>query len=272
MIEPVSDNTFKKNIIADLASSWNESGIDKGDTVLIHSYLSRFLKRLKSKGIDLTPNDILDSLIEAVGKSGTLIFPAYNFEFNNSGVFDIRNSKSETGSLTEAARLHNSAVRTGHPLFSFAVIGYHIDKFRNLYNYSAFGIDSPFAKLLELDGKIAALDIGGEFCMTFYHYVEETENAPNRFHKVFKGKYIDYDGKETQREFDVYSRKIEIGVVTDVKPMEDYLWSKGLYSGCRPGEGSCLHVIKAKTVYDEAAKIIKDGEALGMLYKIRKTI
>ncbi|MEO8209047.1 MAG: AAC(3) family N-acetyltransferase [bacterium] len=272
MMEPVLDNTIKKNIITELASSWNESGIDKGDTVLVHSYLSRFLKKLKSKGVELTPNDILDSLIEAAGEKGTLIFPTYNFEFTTGGVFDIRNSKSETGSLTEAARLHHSSVRTGHPLFSFAVIGYHVDKFKNLYNYSAFGKDSPFAKLIELNGKIAALDIAGEFCMTFYHYVEEHEGASNRFHKIFKGKYIDYDGNETEREFNVYSRKIEIGVETDVKPMEEYLWSKGLYTGHRPGERSCLHVIRAKTLYDEAAKIISEGKSLGMLYKIGKNI
>ena len=172
--------------------------------------------------------------------------------------------------MTELARLHPSSVRTGHPLFSFAVMGYHIDKFRDLYNYSAFGPDSPFARLLELGGKIAALDVAGEFCMTFYHHVEAMEKAPNRYHKIFKGKYIDKDGDVSEREFSVYSRKIEMGVKTDVKPMEEYLWSKNLYKGSRPGEGSCLHVIDARTVYDEAAKVIREGRSLGMLYKIKK--
>jgi aminoglycoside 3-N-acetyltransferase len=143
-------------------------------------------------------------------------------------------------------------------------------KFTGLYNFSAFGKESPFAKLLELDGKIAALDVAGEFCMTFYHYVEEMENAPNRFHKIFEGPYVDIDGSESIRRFDLFARNLEMGVETDVKPMEEYLWSKGLYSGHRPGEGSCLHVIKARTVYDEAAKIIREGKSLDMLYKIVK--
>lgn len=259
-----------KNIINELSESWNHSGIDKGDTVLLHSSISGFIKMFREKEITLSPSDILDSFIISVGENGTLILPTYNFEFAKGKAFDIRNSKSETGALTEAARLHPSSVRTGHPLFSFAVIGHQTDKFRNLYNYSAFGNDSPFAKLLEADGKIAALDVAGEFCMTFYHYVEEMENAPNRFHKIFKGEYIDYDGDTTEREFNVYSRKTEFGVQTDVKPMEEYLWSKCLYSGDRPGEGSCLHVIKAKTVYEEAARIIREGKSLGMLYKIEK--
>jgi aminoglycoside 3-N-acetyltransferase len=254
----------------ELAYSWNKSGIETGDTVLLHSSLSRFLKKYKSKEIQVSPKDILESFLIASGEKGTLIFPTYNFDFTKGITFDICNTRSETGVLSEAARLHPDSVRTGHPLFSFAVIGYHKNIFENLCNFSAFGKDSPFAKLLELEGKIAALDVAGEFCMTFYHHVEEMENAPNRFHKVFRGNYIDKYGVQSEKEFNVYSRKTEEGVETDVKPMEEYLWSKGLYSGYRPGEGSCLHVIKADRVYDEASAIIKEGKSLGMLYKTGK--
>lgn len=254
----------------ELSYSWNKSGIENGDTVLLHSSLSGILKKYKSEGIQVSPNDILESFLIAAGVKGTLIFPTYNFDFSKGITFDIRNTRSETGALSEAARLHPDSVRTGHPLFSFAVIGYHKNIFKDLCNFSAFGKDSPFAKLLELNGKIAALNVAGEFCMTFYHHVEEMENAPNRFHKVFRGKYIDKYGVQSEKEFNVYSRKIEEGVETDVKPMEEYLWSKGLYSGYRPGEGSRLHVINAERVYDEASAVIKEGKSLGMLYKIGK--
>ncbi len=256
----------------ELAESWNESGIEKGDTILLHSSLSGFLRKYRAKGIPVSPNDILDSLLMAAGKNGTLIFPTYNFDFTKGSTFDIRNTRSETGALSEAARLHPDSVRTGHPLFSFAVIGYDKNIFEDLCNFSAFGEDSPFAKLLELGGKIAAIDVAGENCMTFYHHVEEMENAPNRYHKIFKGNYIDRHGNQNEREFDVYSRKIDEGVETDVKPMEEYLWSKGLYSGYRPGEGSCMHVIPAEKVYEEASKVIKEGRSQGMLYNINKKI
>ncbi|MEO6694981.1 MAG: AAC(3) family N-acetyltransferase, partial [Ignavibacteria bacterium] len=140
----------------------------------------------------------------------------------------------------------------------------------NLYNYSAFGKDSPFGILHQMDGKIAVLDIGGDFSMTFYHYIEEMENAPNRYHKIFKGPYIDNDGIETIREFNLYARILEDRVVTDVKPMEDYIWENGLYAGDPPGIGSCLHLIKANIFYDITAKVIREGRALGMLYRIGK--
>lgn len=250
-----------------LADSWLGSGLEKGDTVLVHSSLSRFIRDFRASGTDIAPSEVLESLMAAVGESGTLIFPTYNFEFTKGKVFDIRNSMSETGALTECARLDRRFVRTGHPLFSFAVAGRHRDKFERLYNYSAFGTDSPFARLMQLGGKIAAIDVAGEFCMTFYHYVEEMENAPNRYHKVFKGPYVDYDGKEEIREFSLFARNLEMRVETDVKPMEEYLWSRGLYKGDRPGEGTRMHVIDAMTVYREAARVIREGRSEGMLYK-----
>ena len=260
----------KQNYISELALSWNNTGIERGDTVLLHSSLSGILKKFKSEGKDISPAGILESFISAVGKEGTLIFPTYNFEFTKGMTFDIRNSKSETGILSETARLYPGAIRTAHPLFSFAVIGYYKKIFSELRNYGAFSKDSPFAKLLELKGKIAALGVAGENCMTFYHHVEEMEQAPNRYHKIFRGKYVDINGAESVREYEVYSRKLEIGVETDVKPMEEYLWSKGLYKGYRPGEGNSLHVIEAKKVYDEAALLIREGRSLGMLYRINK--
>jgi aminoglycoside 3-N-acetyltransferase len=263
------NGSYKEKIIKELALSWNESGLVSGDTVLIHSSVSGILKRFKEKEIILSPEDILESFIAAAGKEGTLIFPTFNFDFTKGKTFDIRNTKSETGALTEAARLNRNFIRTGHPLFSFAVTGYHRDKFQNLYNYSAFGNDSPLSILHKLDGKIAALDIAGENCMTFYHYIEEMENAPNRFHKVFKGIYIDTDGSETEREFSLFARNLEMGVETSVKPMEEKLWAEGLYTGYRPGTGTGLHVISAKTVYDKTAEIIREGKSENMLYIIR---
>lgn len=259
----------KEQVIQDLVSSWNKSGLAEGDTVLIHSAISKFLRRFKEKGIDLTPLDILNSFLQTVGEKGTLILPTYTFEFTKGMIFDIRNTKSKMGALGEAARTHPSSVRTGHPIHSMAVLGYHIDLFKGLYNYNSFGSDSPFGKLFELDGKIAMLDISGERCNSFYHYVEEMEKVPYRYHKSFKGAYIDYDGVERTREFGFYVRNLKQVTPINIKPMEDYLKSINFYSGDAPGVGSCMHVAKARLLYDQVAKVIREGRALEVLYTPR---
>ena len=76
----------------------------------------------------------VQSFLDAVGAEGTVLFPLFNFGFSNGEPFDIRNTPSKMGKLTEAARLHPDAVRTGHPVYSFAVIGAKADRFKGIDN------------------------------------------------------------------------------------------------------------------------------------------
>src|SRR5262245_31554345 len=79
------------------------------------------------------------------------------------------------------------AVRTGHPIYSFAAIGKRADEFRGVRNFSGYGEDSPFGVLHHADGRMAVLDLPDNDSMTFYHYVEESCSAPYRYHKRFAG-------------------------------------------------------------------------------------
>jgi aminoglycoside 3-N-acetyltransferase len=63
-------------------------------------------------------------------------------------------------------------------------------------------------------------------------------------------------------------RDLDAGVVTHVNPMGELLWRKGLYHGCRPGEGSGLRTIAAADLFDATAEVIRQGRAPGMLYRI----
>ena len=110
----------------------------------------------------------VQSFLDAVGSEGTVLFPLFNFGFSNGEPFDIRNTPSKMGKLTEAARLRPDAVRTGHPISSFAVIGAQADRFKGVNNRSGYGEDSPFAILRQMNGKIASLDLDDQNSMTFY--------------------------------------------------------------------------------------------------------
>lgn len=252
----------------DLIQEWRNSGVQEGDTLLIHSSTKRTFKKYLDLGIRLTPEDILNSFLEAVGKSGTLLLPLYNFDFTKGVGFDIRESPSHMGALTEAARKHPSAVRTGHPIYSFAVIGAKSNEFKGIDNFSGYGADSPFALLREMQGKIAVLDLPDQNSMTFYHHVEEMLEVDYRYHKVFSGNYVDSLGNEEVKEYGLFVRDIEKGVLTHVNPAGELMWSKGLYTGSRPKEGSGLRVVSAQNVYDFTADIIKSNKAKDILYRI----
>jgi len=254
----------------ELAREWAESGIKQGDIVLIHSDIKRTIRRFMKQGQRITAQIILESFFNAVGPSGTLLLPVFNFDFAKGVEFDIRNTPSQMGALTETGRLYPGAVRSGHPIYSFAVIGAKAEKFKGVNNFSGYGADSPFAILSELDGKIAVLNLEDQNSMTFYHYVEEMQNVDYRYHKTFTGEYTDQEGQTEIRTYGLFVRDIEKGVFTQVNPVGELMWENGLYQGARPGAGCGLRVISAQKMYDFVSGIIKSGRAEGLLYTIGK--
>lgn len=261
-----------EKIIETLATDWKSAGVEKGDTILIHSNLSRTLRRVVKMGGEANPSIIVKSFLCALGKEGTLIAPLFNFDFTQGIPFDIRESKSAMGAFTETVRKWPGAVRTGHPIYSFAVVGKNTDLFQGLSNFSGYGPDSPFAILHKIHGKIGIIDLPDQHSMTFYHYVEESNNVPYRYHKTFTNNYTGMDGVTRQKTFGLFVRDIENGVLTKVDPMGEILWNKKLYTGYRPGTGCGLRVIKANLIFDEVSKIINQGSAKGILYEIQQTM
>lgn len=254
-----------KKQISMMVEDWRNSGVENGDIILVHSKTSYTVKKFHSLSIKISIEDILESFIKAVGDNGTLLFPLFNFGFANGTHFDVRNTPSHMGVLTEAARKNPKSIRTGHPIYSFAVLGKLKHDFKDVNNYSGYGSDSPFAILRELDGKIGILNLDDQSSMTFYHHVEEMENVNYRYHKKFKGEYIDFYGNKNIREYGLFVRDLAKGATTQVNPMGEILWQKGIYTGSRPGEGSSLRTVRAREVYNETSKIIKSGKAEGVL-------
>lgn len=247
-----------------LSNNWAKCGVKSGDTLLIHTSLRRTLNKY-----DVTPKIVLESFLDVLGEKGTLLLPIFNFDFTKGVPFDIRATPSQMGALTEAGRVYPGAIRNGHPIYSFAVIGPNAKHFA-VDNFSGYGSDSPFAVLRELDGKIGVIDLFDQDSMTFYHHIEEMHDVPYRYHKEFTGKYTDANGITTERTYGLFVRNIEKGVLTDVNPMGELLWEKGLYTGDRPKEGIGFRVISANKMYEEVSKVIKSGRAEELLYSIEK--
>ena len=251
-----------------LRYKWLRSGVEPGDTILVHSNIKRILIESRRAGLNIGPTEILDSFLAAIGPRGTLLLPLFNFDFVSGVDFDISNSPSRMGALTEAGRLHKNAVRTGHPIYSFAVIGYRSNEFKEVDNQSGYSDDSPFGIIKRLDGKIASLDLSDQNSMTFYHHVEELKGVDYRYFKTFSGAYIGWDGLMKEKSYKLFVRDIDRGVKTDVNPAGELLWNAGLYKGFRPKVDTGLRVIKAVDMFNFVAKLIEDGRALGTLYSL----
>ncbi len=254
--------------IEELTADWNGAGIEQGDTVLVHSSLKDTIRRYLRKKVRLDAETLLKSFLNAVGSEGTLLLPLFNFDFTKESPFDIRSTPSQMGALTEAARLDPRSVRTGHPIYSFAVIGKNARKFDGVDNKSGYGPDSPFGILRQLNGKIAVLSLPDQNSMTFYHHVEEMHSVSYRYLKHFTGQYTDNRGTTQQKTYSLFVRDVERGVLTHVDPTGELMWEAGLYSGHRPNRGCGLRVVSAVSMYEFVSDIITSGRAEGLLYRV----
>lgn len=250
-----------------LTDQWRAAGVEDGDVLLVHSNISRTLRIFRKKGIPVDPSGLLESFLSAVGPSGTVVLPLFNFDFPKGTPFDIRSTPSHMGALTEAARLAPRAVRTGHPIYSFAAIGAQSEKFRSVDNFSGYGADSPFAILRELGGKIGVLDLPDQASMTFYHHVEEMNEVPYRYHKTFSGRYTGSSGECSEKTYGLFVRNLEQKVLTHVDPAGELMWDSGLYSGQRPGDGPGFRTVDANAMFDFITDIIVSGRAENLLFK-----
>ena len=253
-----------------LVRAWKDAGVCNGDVLLLHASVKRTLSHNNSIAEGLRPEDILESFLDALGPNGTLVLPLFNFDFTNGVPFDIKSTPSHMGILTEVARKRNDMVRTGHPVYSFGVLGRHSSIFEGVDNKSAYGHDSPFSILRDLDGKIGALDLDENDSMTFHHFVEESCQVGYRYYKTFTGSYTDFQGSTSIREYLIYVRDLSLGIETYANPAGEKLWQAGLYSGCRPHIGSGLRTISARKMYAFMESVIRAGGAEGTLYRVAK--
>ncbi|MGB0932930.1 MAG: AAC(3) family N-acetyltransferase [Lishizhenia sp.] len=140
----------------DLIKNFKNLGIEEGDSVLVHSALS------KVGFIAGGPITFIQALISCVGKEGNILMPTspndrLQLEYiQNLEVFDVRESKSNLGKITEVFRSLPETKRSLHPTEPVSVFGPNADWFTTSHHLSEtpYGQNSPWFKLTEKKGKI----------------------------------------------------------------------------------------------------------------------
>ena len=169
----------------DIVDKLRKIGLKQGDHIIVHSSLSSFGKVIG--GAD----SVIDALIEAVRKEGTVIVPTFG---DNPEAFNPNKSETNLGLIPKIFWRRKAAVRSLHPLASVAAIGKKADWFVEGHNNAklAHGSNSPYHKLYELGGKVLLLGVDQDR-NTFLHTVEEIFHLS--YLKPKKASYIDKSGK-----------------------------------------------------------------------------
>ena len=244
-----------------LTNNFRALGVETGDILLVHSSYKSF------GGVDGGPQTVIDALLEVLGQDGTLIMPTFNFDFCKGADWDVRETPSQMGFMTNLVRQDARATRVFHPIYSFAVIGKHAEAFGELRDKSSYGANSAFAKLRELDGKIMVVGLSYNDSMTFFHHVEEMEGVDYRYLKDFTGNITDWDGNTTIDTYQMLVRNLEMGVETMVDPMGALLEEAEIIKSRKIGDAD-VKLMKANKVYEFTVREMKRDPHL--LYQIEK--
>jgi aminoglycoside 3-N-acetyltransferase len=245
----------------DLKDALIALGIKTGDVVLAHIAFNEFL------GFAGLPSDVVASLRSALSDSGTLLMPSMPFtgtavDYVRSGeIFDVRRTPSHMGVVTELFRRSPGTLRSLHPTHPILANGPRAaelicDHHKALTPCGQF---SPFAKLAEMDAKIALIGTGIR-ALTYYHYLEEVleDQLPRSpfTEETFDIRFRGYDGEMMQVRNRLFGRELSRRRRPDILEVE--LKADGLWRERNVGRVSIV-VLDARAVFDTVRAMAQRG-------------
>ena len=178
----------KQQVIDYFNTTFNKLDVGKFDILYIYTdlrFFGQYLPFFSSK--DEFFKSIVDPLLSY---SGTIIMTT--FTYTSSGIFDITNSKTNLGAMNKWILSKDNHIRSEHPLFSFASLGKEKKIIQNI-GKSAFGQDSVFDRLKNMNSAFLHIGRPVELGNTSVHHVEQICGATYRYNKCFKTKVYNQD-------------------------------------------------------------------------------
>lgn len=242
----------------DLVKGFKELGLSEGDVVMVHSSFKSF------GGVEGGPQTVIDALLEVLGREGTLVMPTFTIAFcdqynaEGKGYFDLDNTPSEMGILTELVRKMPGAKRSVNPIYSVAVYGKLADDLSSVNDKSVYGKESIFGKLHKLNAWTMIIGLSYNNSWTFVHYIEEMEGCDWRYFKDFSGEII-VGGKKYWDTFSMLVRDLDTNTAVD--PMGEILEKRGVVNITKIGQ-STVRLFRTKDIYDITAVEMKRNSRL----------
>jgi aminoglycoside 3-N-acetyltransferase len=181
--------------VAELRQCLIDLGAARGRTLWVQSSWNEFYNA------PLRPSEMIELMLDLLGPSGTLAMPAFPLNPDPDKVFLVDRAAVSTGLLCEVFRRVPEMKRSIHLSSSVCAIGPAADFLVKDHHLTLFawGPQSPFCRLAELDARMLGLGAGFRF-MTPLHAVECLlyEEVPF-FHSVFDGT-VKYRWKRTSGE------------------------------------------------------------------------
>ena len=229
-------------------------GIKKGDIVLAHLDVSKSISLNKGLRNDLDYHYY--SLKKAVGNSGTIVVPAYFYEYARSNqIFDVDKSlpSRDLGFFPLYVMKKKSRRRSINPITSLIAFGKY-GKFIENSSGSAFGHESAFHRLYQLNAKM--LFFGIDNAMTFVHLPEYLVGVPHIYNKHYITSVIK-KGKKINLPITGQVRYLDMNVHYDSDKHTGEFEKAGLVKKAKLIDSFYIRSMKCDKIFDFLLKKLK---------------
>lgn len=183
-------------------------GIKKGDVLLVHASLS------KMGYVEGGPKTVVDALLEVVGEEGHLLMPnspnaSLQLDYiRNVAVFDVKESPSKLGAISEYFRKLPNVIRSEHPTEPVSCVGHNAmyfvkDHFGAITPYSR---TSPFYRVAEQGGKILYIGVTLDNAGTSLHILEDA--VENFVFPVYADEVFDVQVKRANGQIETMRTRV----------------------------------------------------------------
>jgi len=245
-------------------------GLAKGDIVFLHS-------SLKSIGyVKGGAATVIDAIIEVLDSSGTLIIPTFSMKksiydtcMDKAYIFDPQKTGTMLGIIPSTFLGYPNIYRSIHPTHSVSAVGKHAGYITEAHHLapSIFGSDSPWDRLMKLDGKIFALGLkmGRN---TFSHVLEDRMSdqfpLPVRMQESYLLKCKNWEGNIIEvpvTPFDPKLKKVRMDQ-DKRKDLREYFWEEftraGILKVGKIGQATSW-LASANEYYDHLTALMREG-------------
>ena len=242
-------NTVTKS---DIQAGLTRAGIPPRAALLMHSSMKSFGCHVEGGA-----EGLLTAVMDYLTPEGTLIIPTLTLGGidEENPVFDVNNSPSRTGLVTETFRKMPGVLRTRHVTSSFAVWGKNAKELAEHIYATPCPPDSPLGRLVEMDGYI--LFVGAGFgSNSMFHTAEEAVAPAYMRYRDLPSRIIDADGSEftyTFRRYDCY----QTGIQRHLGRMEAVFEERGVLTRTKVAE-SVFTMIRARDNFNLCCETLRE--------------
>ena len=212
----------------EINNAFKELNFKKNSSFVVHSSLMH-LGLIKGVKIKQMPSEIFLLLRKNLGKNATICVPSSNWDYSyKKKSFDKNksNSHKEFGALSSYIAKKPNSLRSNNPLFNISAIGKKAKYITDGGTSNAFGTDSAWDKLYNLNAEIILLGCDfSEATFTFVRYIEFRFGVPYLYNKLFNLPITNKRKKIFNSSISTL-RYLNIDVVYDLKKFKKILKKK----------------------------------------------